>query len=808
MSDDIAEAYSLLGRGFSTAARDGLDDYRKMMKEQQRYALRQQLLSAALTPIATGLSKGVTNFIAEPFREAARDYYNRGPGRSLQVDLATRANANKQAKDLYHTTEKNGGLSHVEDQNLIDAVKQLDNWAFINLGPDFKDTPTYLSQRRKLPESVKEQSKLDYKQIVDFYAATQKTSTGTPTETAELIRKYNPKTMNFGQYVWRGFKNFINKETSEEAQARRETEFRDALEITQEQMDSLKQVSGDALKLGFSREEFSKLPFLNDPEVQEALEKYKKSLKFVARTMETSGSLQRSMNAYIKTLPKGQNPTPEGFSDFLDETFYKEIDSNFGTEKNAFVATYKTDANRRKIITEFQDDKNLTPTQTEALIGKLSGSSFDLARQWVISDFAGTQQLLDRPLSERQEFIRNEITKRSHYIMNNHLEVVEDLTTNWVGWTSEVDERLAINKNKMIEGYRKLQNAPPLPGSKESARTQAQVNLNNENKQSVSLEYDKVLKKAELSDDPVEALDIGEQELIADIQQGTGVTGIDIVLVPTPEQQRRANLIRGDRRTILRGEIEMMRRGRETAREEEEARKIQQVDKYLADVKRFEESKRKRREDDPVLSFFENIFDGETSKKEELKSTISSMKVKSQASKEKREEQREASVSKFLSRVQEDDSESNQKNAFVDFISDIFTVDSDKKEKLQNQIEDMTVKTLEARNVPDTPMSIPASLLRKPETKVDSSISPEEMAEIDSVAEAEQTRLTGLIPRMAGRLVESNSFLTSNRSIEENLDFELEEMFKNNPDLDSFQREAFASAVALAKRILKQRLRS
>ena len=61
---------------------------------------------------------------------------------------------------------------------------------------------------------------------------------------------------------------------------------------------------------------------------------------------------------------------------------------------------------------------------------------------------------------------------------------------------------------------------------------------------------------------------------------------------------------------------------------------------------------------------------------------------------------------------------------------------------------------------------------------------------------------------MAGRLVESNSFLTSNRSIEENLDFELEEMFKNNPDLDSFQREAFASAVALAKRILKQRLRS
>ena len=95
-----------------------------------------------------------------------------------------------------------------------------------------------------------------------------------------------------------------------------------------------------------------------------------------------------------------------------------------------------------------------------------------------------------------------------------------------------------------------------------------------------------------------------------------------------------------------------------------------------------------------------------------------------------------------------------------------------------------------------------------PKPEISSSISPEEMAEIDSAAESEQKRLSSLIPRMAERLVKSNSFLSTNKLIEENLDFELEEMFKNNPDLDSFQREAFTSAVELAKRTLKERLKS
>ena len=356
MSDDIAEAYSLLGRGFATAARDSLDDYRKMMKEQQRYALRQQLLSAALTPIATGLSQGVTNFIAEPFRQAARDYYNRGPGRSLQVDLATRANASKLAQKLKLEFDSKGGLDYLKELNVAKATKQLDQWGMDNLGPDFKNNPTYLSMRTRLYDAVDPHSRLDYQEVNNFYSETQKTSTGTPAETAELIKKYNPKSMGYGQKLWRGFQNFIRRETSEEALARREREFRDALEITQEQMDAIKQTREDAVSFGFTREEFEKLPFLNTPEVQKALEGYRKGLEFSTRIRNTNGSLERAMNAYEKSLPSGQNVSEQGFASYLADEFYKQLNTSFATEKNAFVATNKTDANRRQSIIDFKQD--------------------------------------------------------------------------------------------------------------------------------------------------------------------------------------------------------------------------------------------------------------------------------------------------------------------------------------------------------------------------------------------------------------------------------------------------------------------
>ena len=537
MSDDIAEAYSLLGRGFSTAARDSLDDYRKMMKEQQRYALRQQLLSAALTPIATGLSKGVTNFIAEPFRQAAKDYYNRGPGRSLQVDLATRSNANKLASKLKLEFDSKGGLDYLKELNVTKATKQLDQWGLDNLGPDFKNNPTYLSMRTRLYDAVDEQSRLDYQEVNNFYTETQKTSTGTPAETAELIKKYNPKSMGYGQKIWRGFQNFIKGETGEEALARREREFRDALEITQEQMDAIKQTREDAVSFGFTREQFEKLPFLNTPEVQKALEGYRKGLEFGVRMRNKSGSLERAMNAYEKSLPSGQNVSEQGFSSHLADEFYKQLNTSFATEKNAFVATNKTDANRRQSIIDFKKDEKLTQKETDALIGQLSGSAYDLARQWVIGDFVGNPELYKMGQAERQERIRTEISQRADYIMNNHLQVVEDP----IGWWSSED-RLALNKDAIIQGYGKaVSSSPPTPiapgqqvvtpaASSKPIDQYDQLDLNLDANSAALAVVQRNIKTALSSDNPKETYNALEQaEMVKYLKDKPNVKGVNFI---------------------------------------------------------------------------------------------------------------------------------------------------------------------------------------------------------------------------------------------------------------------------------------
>ena len=99
------------------------------------------------------------------------------------------------------------------------------------------------------------------------------------------------------------------------------------------------------------------------------------------------------------------------------------------------------------------------------------------------------------------------------------------------------------------------------------------------------------------------------------------------------------------------------------------------------------------------------------------------------------------------------------------------------------------------------------SLLSKPAATVDSSISEQEMADIDSqIEEQEQERLQSLIPKLADRIVQSNSFLRNNRSIEGNLDFEFENFIKRNPDSTLAAREAYKAAIELAKRILKERI--
>ena len=50
---DLGEAFKALGTGFATAAQDREDEMRKLLREQSR----QQLLTAALTPVAGALGK-------------------------------------------------------------------------------------------------------------------------------------------------------------------------------------------------------------------------------------------------------------------------------------------------------------------------------------------------------------------------------------------------------------------------------------------------------------------------------------------------------------------------------------------------------------------------------------------------------------------------------------------------------------------------------------------------------------------------------------------------------------------------------
>ena len=120
----LGEAYRALGAG-ATAS---YESRAKELKDLQR----QQLLMAALTPLAQNLGASVTDFISEPFRQAASDFYSLrnnpqgvGAGFTANVKALDTIRNNYAAQKAQVDRSANGGLDFLEH---LCTPKAKDGW--------------------------------------------------------------------------------------------------------------------------------------------------------------------------------------------------------------------------------------------------------------------------------------------------------------------------------------------------------------------------------------------------------------------------------------------------------------------------------------------------------------------------------------------------------------------------------------------------------------------------------------------------------------------------------------------------------
>lgn len=313
---DIGEAYSLLGEGFSKASMSREDEMRRLMKQQQR----QQLVTAALTPVAQGLGKSITGLISEPFKKAASDFYSSrgGPGGLPGRGAGIKANINavEMMKSDWSTTNKaakqsgGDGLSYFRDRYIQDAERLVPSWGAATFGKDYESNDHYLSAWNDIIQGAEMAAQEDLKQHKSLGAAL---STAATTEQInEVLSRRSPVGGSLGKTAGRFISRILRRQSADEYTDEQINLIQKELGITPAEMDTLRTLNSRGQEFGFTREVISSLPSLQTDEAQLAISEYnaKKALKVAVSQL--GGANLSLYNDAVKEA--GRLITPAEFS--------------------------------------------------------------------------------------------------------------------------------------------------------------------------------------------------------------------------------------------------------------------------------------------------------------------------------------------------------------------------------------------------------------------------------------------------------------------------------------------------------------
>lgn len=250
MATSLGQAYSLLGQGYSAAYQNRHEEEKKERKRARRDQLVMGLGQHIVFPV-------VKDLISAPFKEPIQNFFNSTEGKVFKSDLNRRqlAVSDLEAKEkrinleydgdgeaYYKATgrgqadsytadhfRKNYNIDYERDKDRITASQSRAYSAFINQAYDISD----------------ERAKIEWAEHQKFKAALA----GLPDadQVASVVKKYNPKSSNFGQYVYRSLKRRFGGKRFEDDEGL----------LTRKQMQDKELIDHMRSELGLTDEEHS-----------------------------------------------------------------------------------------------------------------------------------------------------------------------------------------------------------------------------------------------------------------------------------------------------------------------------------------------------------------------------------------------------------------------------------------------------------------------------------------------------------------------------------------------------------------------
>ena len=209
----LGEGYRALGAGMSSQYQRDRDEMKKLMKLQQR----QQLMTAALAPIAQGVGQFATDLISAPFKEPAKRFMTTDYGQQIK-----RAKKIRRSQQLELATEaKRVSESGLDMMSLYtrEAGENIDRGYAQQLGKEeYEANREFYATSRE--EAARKNAEKRYKAYQD--ASKSLSQTYTDEDYADAIAKYGSESPNAAVSAWRGAKRLLgvgktNEELRKEA---------------------------------------------------------------------------------------------------------------------------------------------------------------------------------------------------------------------------------------------------------------------------------------------------------------------------------------------------------------------------------------------------------------------------------------------------------------------------------------------------------------------------------------------------------------------------------------------------------------
>jgi len=206
----LGEGYRALGAGMSSQYQRDRDEMKKLIKLQQR----QQLMTAALAPIAQGVGQFATDLISAPFKEPVKQFMNTAEGRQLKTIKAARRADQQRVASRQKVISESG----LDDESFIrqEVATNVDAQMTADLGDEFTNNGYLFAKERA--QRINDNTAA---RLASWQDAKKKVATVyTDDEWRDIISEYNPEPANLGQGLWQGGKRLLGFGKSKEESRR------------------------------------------------------------------------------------------------------------------------------------------------------------------------------------------------------------------------------------------------------------------------------------------------------------------------------------------------------------------------------------------------------------------------------------------------------------------------------------------------------------------------------------------------------------------------------------------------------------